>query len=163
VVRGSEIRSWELEVGRWEFCRNPQFLTPNSQDDCAEFGSLTVFTITEHRGTEAPRQNRNEFLGVSVSRWYVAVKFALGSWKLGVGSFAETPNSQLPIPKTTAPNFRSLGVGGWALGVLPKPPIPNSRFPRRLRRIFAPWELEVGRWELYLLSYTFLSFTLRTA
>ncbi len=34
------------------------------------------FTVTEHRGTEAPRQNRNAFLGVSVSRWYVAVNFS---------------------------------------------------------------------------------------
>jgi len=33
-------------------------------------------TMTEHRGTEAPRQNPIEFLGVSVSRWYVAVRFA---------------------------------------------------------------------------------------
>ena len=33
--------------------------------------------MTEYRGTEAPRQNRNEFLGDSGSLWYVVVKFAL--------------------------------------------------------------------------------------
>src|SRR5258707_15374269 len=48
-------------------------------------------TATDHRGTEAPRENRNEFLGVSVSRWYVAAKGALADQSYS--SDARTPGA----------------------------------------------------------------------